>query len=256
MTASIEIREPHRRAAALGTMPSGTAPSETVPSGTALPGRALPGTAFLGTALPGRALPRKAPLRGTGWGTSRRGSALRAGLAQTVAFAAPVVTVLLAADIAAGVGGSGSRLWPIGACAVGFTVAANASRRSGEAGRARVTGTVALGALAFAAAGLALAPSLSGLGFAVATFAAGVLGVASGAVVAVAGRVLAEAEVGDGSASIGLSAAALLAGVVAGAGSLAALPLYGWRGVFVLVAVAGALAAWRFAALVPAERAR
>ncbi|WP_133884094.1 hypothetical protein [Glycomyces sp. NRRL B-16210] len=228
MTASIEIREPRRQAAA---WPS-TARTETARSETA-------------------------PLQAAGWGTSRWGSALRAAGAQAVAFAAPVVTVLLAGDIAAGTAaGTGSRLWPIGACAVGFVLAANGSRRSGESARARTTGTVALGALAFATAGLALAPGLGAVGFAVAVAAAGVLGVASGAVVAVAGRVMAQAEVGDGSASVGLSAAALLAGIVAGSGALAALPLWGWRGVFVLVAVAGALAAWRFAALVPSERAR
>lgn len=191
---------------------------------------------------------RTAPLR---WAP-----ALWAAYAQAVAFAAAAVTAFLAADVAGDFAAEAAvRWWPLAAFALGFVVTSNgapgAGRRTGGLGRARWTGSVALAGLVFGALALALAPAFW---FAVA--AAGALGVASGLVVAIAGRVVAAAEIGDGSASLALSAAALLAGIAAGVGALFALPLYGWRGVFGLVVVAGVLAAWQFAAYVPAERER
>jgi MFS family permease len=180
-------------------------------------------------------------------GTLRWAPALWAAYAQAVAFAAAAVTAFLVTDIAAAFHASpGTRLWPLGALAIGVVVAANATRRTGTLGRARYTGSIALGALALSAVALALAP---GFGFAVA--AAGAFGTAAGFTIALAGRVLAAAEVGDGSGSVALSAAALLAGIAAGVGALFAVPLYGWRGVFGLVVVAAVLATWKFAEYVP-----
>ncbi|MEU5157691.1 hypothetical protein [Glycomyces sp. NPDC021274] len=177
--------------------------------------------------------------------------ALWAAYAQAVAFAAAAVTAFLITDIAAGFHASpGTRLWPLGAFAIGLVVTANATRRTGALGRARYTGSIALGALALGALALALAPS-----FAFAVGAAGAFGVAAGSAIALAGRVLAAAEIGDGSASVALSAGALLAGIAAGVGSLFAVPLYGWRGVFGLVVVAAVLAAWKFAEHVPDDAA-
>jgi MFS family permease len=185
-------------------------------------------------------------------GRRRWAPALWGAYAQAVAFAAAAVTAFLAADVAAGFAAETAvRWWPLAAFAVGFTVASNTARRAGPLGRARWTGSIALAGLVFAALGLALAPS-----FAFAVAAAGALGVAAGLTVAIAGRVVAAAEVGDGSGSVALSAAALLAGIGAGVGALFALPLYGWRGVFGLVVVLGVLAAWQFAAYVPADRER
>ncbi|WP_146147979.1 hypothetical protein [Glycomyces artemisiae] len=189
---------------------------------------------------------RKAPA-GRRPAPRRWATALWAAYAQTVAFGSGAVTAFLAADAAAEFHApSGTRLWPLGAFAIGFTLTASAIPRTGPLGRARAAGGIGAGALALLALAAALAP-----GFAFAVAACGLLGVASGAVVAVSGRVLAAAEVGDGSASVGLSAAALLAGIAAGVLSLAALPLYGWRGVFGLLVVAAVLAAWKFAEHVP-----
>jgi hypothetical protein len=166
-----------------------------------------------------------------------------------VAFTAAAVTALLVNDIAAGfAAATGTRLWPLGALAIGLVVTANGTRRTGALGSARYTGSIALGALALGASAVALSP---GFGFAVG--AAGVLGAAAGLVIATAGRVLATAEIGDGTGSVGLSAAALLVGVAGGVGSLFALPLYGWRGVFGLLVVAAVLAAWKFAEHVPGD---
>jgi MFS family permease len=64
---------------------------------------------------------------------------------------------------------------------------------------------------------------------------------------------MAAAEIGDGTGSVALSAAALLAGIAGGVGALFAVPLYGWRGVFGLVVVAAVLAAWKFAEHVPSD---
>lgn len=174
--------------------------------------------------------------------------ALWAAYAQAVAFAAAAVTAFLAADFDAE---AATRWWPLAAFAVGFVAASNAVRHTGGLASARWTGSIALAGLVFAALALALAPF-----FAFAVGAAGTLGIAAGLTVAIAGRVVTAAEVGDGSASVALSAAALLAGVGAGVGALFALPLYGWRGVFGLVVVLAALAAWQFAAYVPSERER
>jgi MFS family permease len=184
---------------------------------------------------------RPAPRR---WAT-----ALWAAFAQAVAFAAGAVTAFLAADVAAAFGAApGTRLWPLGAFAIGFTAAVSTTARTGPLGRARAVGAVGAGALALSALAVALAP-----GFAFAVAAAGLLGAASGLVVAVSGRVLTAAEVGDGSASTALSAASLLAGIAAGVLALFALPLYGWRGVFGLLVVAAVLAAWKFAEHVPSD---
>lgn len=173
--------------------------------------------------------------------------ALSATYAQGVAFASAAVTALLVNDIAAGfTAATGTRLWPLGAFAIGMVATANGSRRAGALGRARYTGAIALGALALSALALALAPSF---GFAVG--AAGVFGAAAGLVVATAGRVMAAAEIGDGTGSVALSAAALLTAIAGGVGALFAVPLYGWRGVFGLVVVAAVLAAWKFAEHVP-----
>lgn len=166
-----------------------------------------------------------------------------------MAFAAAAVTAFLATDIAAEFHASpGTRLWPLGAFAIGLVVAANATRRTGALARARFTGSIALGALALGALALALAP---GFGFAIG--AAGAFGAAAGFAVALTGRVVSAAEIGDGSGSIALSAAGLLAGIAAGVGALFIVPLYGWRGVFGLVVVAAVLAAWKFAECVPDE---
>ncbi|RRR99593.1 hypothetical protein [Glycomyces terrestris] len=184
---------------------------------------------------------RPAPRR---WAT-----ALWAAFAQAVAFAAGAVTAFLAADVSAGfAAGAGSRLWPLGAFAIGFTAAVSTVPRSGPLGRARAVGAVGAGAVALLALAVALAP-----GFLFAVAAAGLLGAAAGAVVAVSGRVLAAVEVGDGSASVALSAASLLVGIAAGVFALLALPLYGWRGVFGLLVVVAVLAAWKFAEHVPRD---
>lgn len=180
-------------------------------------------------------------------GTLRWAPALWAAYAQAVAFAAAAVTAFLVTDIAAEFHASpGTRLWPLGTFAVGLVVAANATRRTGTLGHARYGGAIALGALALGSLAMALSP---GFGFAVT--AAGAFGTAAGFAIALAGRVLAAAEIGDGSGSVALSAAALLAGIAAGVGALFAEPLYGWRGVFGLVVVAAVLAAWKFAEYVP-----
>ncbi|MBO3734633.1 hypothetical protein [Glycomyces niveus] len=180
-------------------------------------------------------------------GPLRWAPALWAAYGQAVAFAAAAVTAFLVIDIAAEFHASpGTRLWPLGAFAIGFVVAANATRRTGTLGRARYTGAIALGALALGALAVALSP---GFGFAIG--AAGAFGIAAGFAVALSGRVVSAAEVGDGSGSIALSAAALLTGIAAGVGALFAVPLYGWRGVFGLVVVAAVLAAWKFAEYVP-----
>jgi MFS family permease len=188
------------------------------------------------------------PRRGTApRGALRWAPALWATYAQAVAFTAAAVTAFLVNDLAAAFHASpGTRLWPLGAFAIGLVAAANATRRTGTLGKARFTGAIALGALALGALALALAP---GFGFAV--VAAAAFGVAAGAAVALAGRVVAAAEIGDGSASVVLSAAALFVGIAAGVGALFLLPLYGWRGVFGLVVVAAVLAAWKFAEHVP-----
>ncbi|MCC3764048.1 hypothetical protein K3N28_13335 [Glycomyces sp. TRM65418] len=173
--------------------------------------------------------------------------ALWATYAQAVAFASAAVTALLVNDIAAGFGAAtGTRLWPLGAFAIGLVVTVNGSRRAGALARARYTGSIALGALVLGAAALAFAPS-----FWFAVGAAGVFGAAAGLVIATAGRVMAAAQIGDGTGSAALSAAALLAAITAGVGALFALPVYGWRGVFGLVVVAGVLAVWKFAEHVP-----
>jgi MFS family permease len=99
---------------------------------------------------------------------------------------------------------------------------------------------------------LALATALAPT-FPLAIAAAGLLGAASGVVIAVSGRVLADAEVGDGSASVVLSATSLLVGITGGVLALFALPLYGWRGVFGLLVVAAVLAAWKFTEHVPSD---
>jgi len=192
---------------------------------------------------PRGAAPKRAALR---WAP-----ALWAAYAQAVAFAAASVTAFLVTDIAGTFHAApGTRLWPLGALAVGLVVAANATRRTGTLGRARYTGSIALGALALSAVALALAPS-----FGVAVGAAGAFGIAAGFTIALTGRVLAAAEIGDGSGSVTLSAAALLAGIAAGVGALFAVPLYGWRGVFGLVVVAAVLAAWKFAEYIPDDNA-
>ncbi|GAA2270390.1 hypothetical protein GCM10009853_025090 [Glycomyces scopariae] len=179
----------------------------------------------------------------------RWAAALWAAYAQAVAFAAGAVAAFLAADVAAHfAAGPGTRLWPLGAFAIGFTAAVGTVPRTGPLGRARAVGASGAGVLALLALAVALAP-----GFAFAVAAAGLLGAASGTVVAVSGRVLAAAEVGDGSASVALSAASLLAGIAAGVLALLALPLYGWRGVFGLLVVAAVLAAWKFAEHVPKD---
>lgn len=102
-----------------------------------------------------------------------------------MAFAAAAVTAFLVTDIAAAFDASpGTRLWPLGAFAIGLVVTANATRRTGVLGRTRYTGSIALGALTLGALALALAPSF---GFAVS--AAGAFGIAAGLVIALAGRV-------------------------------------------------------------------
>ncbi|SDD56060.1 hypothetical protein SAMN05216270_10586 [Glycomyces harbinensis] len=178
--------------------------------------------------------------------------ALWGAYAQAVAFAAAAVTAFLSSDVAAGFDAeAATRWWPLAAFAVGFVAASNAVRHTGGLAGARRNGSIALAVMVFAALALALAPF-----FAFAVGAAGVLGAAAGLTVMIAGRVVAAAEIGDGSASVTLSAAALLGGIAAGVGALFALPLYGWRGVFGLVVVLAALAAWQFAAYVPSERER
>jgi MFS family permease len=200
-------------------------------------------TALTPTRTPRGAAPKRGLLR---WAP-----ALWAAYAQAVAFAAAAVTAFLVTDIAATFHASpGTRLWPLGAFALGLVVAANTTRRAGALGHARYTGAIALGALALTATALAVAPS-----FVFAIGAAGAFGIAAGAAIALAGRVLTAAEIGDGSGSVALSAAALLTGIAAGVGALFAVPLYGWRGVFGLVVVAAVLAAWKLAEHVPDDDA-
>ncbi|GAA1661861.1 hypothetical protein GCM10009830_03840 [Glycomyces endophyticus] len=176
-------------------------------------------------------------------------TALWAAYAQAAAFAAAAVTAFLAGDVAAGLSApAGTRLWTLGAFAIGFTAVVSTVPRTGPLGRARGVGAIGAGVLALSALAVALAP-----GFVFAVAAAGLLGAAAGTVVAVSGRVLAAAEVGDGSASVALSAASLLTGIAAGAAALFALPLYGWRGVFGLLVVVAVLAAWKFAEHVPSD---
>lgn len=184
---------------------------------------------------------------------AKRGTiAFTAAAAQAAAFTAAAVLVFLCTDIAAEfTASSASRWWPLGAFALAMTLAANATRRTGDLARARYTGALALGGLTLGSLALALAPT-----FWFAVVAAGATGAVAGLVVAIAGRVLAAVEYGDGSASVALSTAALLTGIVAGTGALFLLPLYGWRGVFGLVVVAGAFAAWKFAELVPIHAVR
>jgi MFS family permease len=192
---------------------------------------------------------RTAPSRALSPRPLRWAPALWATYAQAVAFTAAAVTALLVNDIAAGfMAATGTRLWPLGAFAIGLVVMANGTRRTGALGNARATGSIALGVLVLGALAVALSP---GFGFAVG--AAGVLGAAAGLVIATAGRVMAAAEIGDGTGSVGLSAAALLIGVAGGVGALFAVPLYGWRGVFGLLVVAAVLAAWKFAEHVPGD---
>ncbi|THV41840.1 hypothetical protein [Glycomyces buryatensis] len=174
---------------------------------------------------------------------------LSATYAQATAFAATAATAFLVTDIAANFGiPSAARLWPLGAFALGLVVAANASRRVGALARTRYTGSASLAALTLSAVALALAPNF---GFALG--AALALGAASGLVIAIAGRVVIAAEVGDGTGSTVLSALAVLAGLTAGTLSLFALPAFGWRGVLGLLVVASALAAWKFAEHTPHE---
>ncbi|HEX2143677.1 MAG TPA: hypothetical protein VHG10_04120 [Glycomyces sp.] len=190
------------------------------------------------------ASPSRGPLR---WAP-----ALWATYAQATAFTTAAVTAFLVNDIATAFDAPGGlRLWPLGAFAIGMAAAANATRGTGALGRTRYTGSIALGALVLGAVALALAP-----GFWFAVGAAGALGTAAGFTVALAGRVVTTAEIGDGTGSVVLTAAALLVGVAAGTGALFAQPVFGWRGVFGLVVVAAALAAWKFAEHVPDDRGR
>ncbi|MQM28938.1 hypothetical protein [Glycomyces albidus] len=166
-----------------------------------------------------------------------------------MAFAAASVTAFLSTDVAAAFeAGAGMRLWPLGAFAIGLVAAVSAVPRTGPLGRAREVGGIGAGAVALLALAVALAP-----GFVFAVAAAGLFGAASGVVIAVSGRVLADVEVGDGSASVVLSATSLLVGITAGVLALFALPLYGWRGVFGLLVVAAVLAAWKFTEHVPSD---
>ncbi|MCH7232844.1 hypothetical protein L0U85_18585 [Glycomyces sp. L485] len=174
---------------------------------------------------------------------------ISAAYAQATAFASAAALALLATDIAAGLQTApGARLWPIGALALGLVAGANAARRIGAVGPARYTGSAALAGLTLAALATALAPNLP-----VMLAASLALGVSGGLVVAIAGRVLTGAEVGDGSGSIGLSALAVLAGIVAAVGSLFILPTFGWRGAMGLIVVASVLATWKFAQHTPNE---
>ncbi|WP_100445253.1 hypothetical protein [Glycomyces xiaoerkulensis] len=172
-----------------------------------------------------------------------------AAYAQAAAFASAAVLAFLVTDASAAFGAAGgSRLWPLGVYALGLAAAANATRQAGPVGRARYSGSAALAGLTLSAAAVALAPS-----FAFLLVVSLPMGVAAGLVIAIAGRVLVAARVGDGTGSVALSALAALAGVGAGAGALAALPAFGWRGVFGLVVVAAGLAAWKFAEHAPPE---
>lgn len=169
--------------------------------------------------------------------------------AQATAFGAAAVLAFVVTDAAADFAvAPAARLWPLAALALGLVAAANAAHRAGALGPARYTGSAALAGLTAAAFAVALAP-----GFAFLLVAASLLGVSGGLVLAIAGRVLAAAEVGDGSGSLAVSATAVLAGVSGGVGSLFAVPALGWRGAMGLVVVAAALATWKFAEHTPRE---
>jgi MFS family permease len=187
--------------------------------------------------------------------TRRTTSALRwapvvsATYAQATSFASAAVLAFLVTDVAADfTAPSAARLWPLGALALGMVAAANTARRAGAIGPARYTGSAALAGLTASAFATALAPNFTFL-----IIAAFALGVSGGLAVAIAGRVLAAAEVGDGSASVVLSAVALLVGIVGGVGSLFVVPALGWRGAMGLVVVAAVMATWKFAEHTPNE---
>lgn len=182
-------------------------------------------------------------------GALRWAPVLAAAYAQTTAFASAAALAFLLTDVAAEFAvASGTRLWPLGAFALGLVTAANAAHRVGALGPARYTGSAALSGLTLTALALALAPNFT---FAIVVAAA--MGAAAGLVIAIAGRVVVAAEVGDGTGSIGLSALALLAGIAGAVGALFALPPFGWRGAFGLIVVAGVLATWKFAQHTPPE---
>ncbi|GAB3655249.1 hypothetical protein [Glycomyces tarimensis] len=181
--------------------------------------------------------------------TLRWAPVVAAAYAQTTAFASAAALAFLVTDAAAEFGtAAAARLWPLAALALGLVAAANAARRVGTIGPARYTGSAALAGLTLAAFATALAPNFP---FMLAT--AFVLGVSGGLTVAIAGRVVAAAEVGDGSGSIALSALAVLVGIVAAVGSLFVLPEFGWRGAMGLIVVAAVLATWKFAQHAPNE---
>ncbi len=174
---------------------------------------------------------------------------ISAAYAQATAFAAAAVLAFLITDVAAHfTAPAAARLWPLGALALGMVAAANASRRVGAIGPARYTGSAALAGLTASAFAVALAP-----GFAFLLVAAFAMGVSGGLAVAIAGRVVAAAEVGDGSASVVVSAVAVFAGIVGGVGSLFVVPALGWRGAMGLVVVAAVMATWKFAEHTPRE---
>lgn len=174
---------------------------------------------------------------------------IAAAYAQATAFASAAVLAFVVTDAAAGFAvASTARLWPLAALALGLVAAANAAHRAGALGPAKYTGSAALAGLTAASFATALAPN-----FPFMLVAAFILGVSGGLVIAIAGRVVVAAEVGDGTGSIAVSAAAVLVGVTGGAGSLFAVPALGWRGAMGLVVVAAALATWKFAEHTPRE---
>ncbi|GAB3220673.1 hypothetical protein GCM10027447_05310 [Glycomyces halotolerans] len=174
---------------------------------------------------------------------------LSATYAQATAFASAAVLAFLIGDVSAAFGaGAGTRLWPLAAFALGLVAAANSARRTGPLGPARWTGSGALAGLTLTALAAALVPN-----FAFMLVTALLMGSAAGLVIAVSGRVLVEARVGDGNGSTALSALAVLAGVSAAVGGLFALPWFGWRGVFGLLVVAAVMATWKFAEHIPPE---
>lgn len=181
--------------------------------------------------------------------TLRWASVIAAAYAQATVFAAAAVLAFVVTDAAADFAvAPAARLWPLAALALGLVAAANAAPRAGALGPARYTGSAALAGLTAASFAVALAPGSVFL-----LVAAFLLGVSGGLVLAIAGRVLAAAEVGDGSGSVAVSAAAALAGVSAGAGSLFVVPALGWRGAMGLVVVAAVMATWKFAEHTPNE---
>lgn len=172
---------------------------------------------------------------------------LAAAYAQATAFTAAAVLAFVVTDAAAEFAvASASRLWPLAALAVGLVVASNATRRVGEIGSAKYTGSAALAGLTLASLASALAPTFWFL-----IAAALGMGVSAGLAIAIAGRVVAAAEVGDGTGSVAVSALAVVIGFAAGTGSLFLLPAFGWRGALGLVVVAAGLAAWKFAECAP-----